>query len=550
MKDPGEAKPGSRTSFSFIIHHSSFITAFVLGAVTVAGFAPFYLFPLPVITLAALFAFWDRAKGARQAAWIGFAYGLGLFLFGVSWVYVSLHDFGAMPAPLAAAATLLFCAAIALLPAAAGYAAARFHVTPAIRLGLLVPALWTLTEWVRGWLFTGFPWLAAGYSQVPLSPLAGYAPILGIYGVTLATAASAGLLVVLWHRLTANDERGTRRAEGKSETPGKSHSSSRIPHPASRISRVILHPSSFILLAIWFAGWGLKQIAWTEPVGAPVTVSLLQGNIAQDLKWREDRVRPTLDAYRGLAEASGSRLIILPETALPLFLDQVPRDYLSAIGAHARRTGGDILIGVPERVASGEYFNSVVSFGSSPTQAYRKSHLVPFGEFIPLRPVLGWIVGVLAIPLQDFSRGGEDQRPLAVAGQRVAVNICYEDAFGEEIIRQLPEASLLVNVSNVAWFGRSIAPQQHLQISQARAIETGRYMLRATNTGVTAAINPRGEVVATAPEFTTASVTYRVQGYGGSTPYVRWSNYAVLVLCLALLALARRAGSRGARSAA
>jgi apolipoprotein N-acyltransferase len=521
----------------FIVHHSSFIIAFFLGAVTVAGFAPFYLFPLPVITLAALFALWDRAKEARQAAWIGFAYGLGLFLFGVSWVYVSLHDFGAMPAPLAAAATLLFCAAIALLPAAGGYAAARFNVTPAIRLGLLVPALWTLTEWVRGWLLTGFPWLAAGYSQVPLSPLAGYAPVLGIYGVTLATAVTAGLAAVLWEHYTAKAEGRRQTAEGP-------------PTRARSVLSFILHPSSFILLAIWFGGLGLKQIAWTEPAGAPVTVSLLQGNIAQDLKWREDRVRPTLDAYRGLAEASTSRLIILPETALPLFLDQVPQDYLSAIGAHARRTGGDILIGVPERLASGEYFNSVVSFGGSPTQAYRKSHLVPFGEFIPLRPVLGWIVGVLAIPLQDFSRGGEDQRPLAVAGQRVAVNICYEDAFGEEIIRQLPEASLLVNVSNVAWFGRSIAPQQHLQISQARAIETGRYMLRATNTGVTAAINPRGEVVATAPEFTTASVTYRVQGYGGSTPYVRWGNYAVLVLCLALLALARWAGSRGARSAA
>ena len=536
MKDPGEAKPGSRTSFSFIIHRSSFIVAFVLGAVTAAGFAPFYLFPLPIVTLAALFALWHRAAGARQTALIGFAYGLGLFLFGVSWVYVSLHDFGAMPAPLAALATLLFCALIALLPAAAGYAAARFNVTPAIRLGLLVPALWTLTEWVRGWLFTGFPWLAAGYSQVPLSPLAGYAPVLGIYGVTLATAVTAGLLVTLWLRWTTNDERGTMNAERKS-----------VLAPSSW--QFIVHRSSFIVLVIWLTGWVLSQITWTEAVGAPVTVSLLQGNVAQDLKWREDRVRPTLDAYRKLVESSRSRLIILPETALPLFLDQVPQDYLSMLAARARRNDGDILVGVPERLPSGDYFNSVVSYGSAPIQSYRKSHLVPFGEFIPLRPVLGWIVSVLAIPLQDFSRGADDQRPLAVAGQRVAVNICYEDAFGEAIIRQLPEATLLVNVSNVAWFGRSIAPQQHLQISQARALETGRYMLRATNTGVTAAINPRGEVVANAPEFTAATVTHSVQGYSGSTPYVRWGNYAVLVLCLTLIAIARWTGSRSARSA-
>jgi apolipoprotein N-acyltransferase len=245
---------------------------------------------------------------------------------------------------------------------------------------------------------------------------------------------------------------------------------------------------------------------------------------------------------------SSSRLIIMPETALPLFLEEVPRDYLAILAGHARRNGGDILIGVPERQANGEYFNSVVSFGTAPTQTYRKSHLVPFGEFIPWRPVLGWIVGVLAIPLQDFSRGREDQRPLEVAGQRVAVNICYEDAFGEEIIRQLPEATVLVNVSNVAWFGRSIAPRQHLQISQARALETGRYMLRATNTGVTAVIGPDGRVLGGAPEFQMATVTHPVQGYSGATPYVRVGNSAALALCALSIGAFAWARRRPARS--
>jgi apolipoprotein N-acyltransferase len=193
---------------------------------------------------------------------------------------------------------------------------------------------------------------------------------------------------------------------------------------------------------------------------------------------------------------------------------------------------------VPERLPSGDYYNSVISIGTSPTQTYRKVHLVPFGEFIPLRPVLGWIVATLAIPLQDFSRGAPDQKPLAVAGERVAVDICYEDVFGEEIIRALPEATLLVNVSNVAWFGRSIAPRQHLQISQARALETGRYMLRATNTGMTAIVDERGRVVEAAPQFETAVVTAKVQGHTGATPYVRWGNYAVIAVCVALLAAA------------
>ena len=542
MKNDEASEPAHlQLRFSFIIHHSSFIIAFFLGAVTVVGYAPFYMFPLPVVTLAGLFYLWSQAGTPRSAALAGFAFGLGQFLFGVSWIYISLHDYGAMPAPLAAIATFLYCAILALFPAAAGLACARPGVPHAIRCGLLAPAAWTLAEWMRGWLLYGFPWLAAGYSQVPVSPLAGYAPVLGIYGVTLATAATAGLIVVLGLRVADRAQDAGRGVEEEEGNKART-SSSLIPHPSS------LAPA-LILLALWAGGWGLKQVEWTTPVGAPFNASLLQGNVAQDQKWRAERVRPTLETYRVLTESAPGELIILPETALPLFLEQVPQDYLSALAASARRNGGDVLIGVPERTPGGEYFNSVVSVGSSPPQTYRKSHLVPFGEFIPLRPVLAWIVGVLAIPLQDFSRGAEAQRPLAVAGQRVAVNICYEDAFGEEIIRQLPEATVLVNVSNVAWFGRSIAPRQHLQIAQARALETGRAMLRATNTGVTAVIGPRGEVLAAAPEFEIATVTYPVQGYGGATPYVRWGNYAVLALCLALIAAAGWSARRVVRSA-
>ncbi|HET9664801.1 MAG TPA: apolipoprotein N-acyltransferase, partial [Burkholderiales bacterium] len=450
----------------FTAHRRSIAAAFALGASTVLGFAPFYLFFVPVLTLALLLLMW-QGHGARKAFTTGFAYGLGFFLCGVSWVYVSLHDFGAMPAPLAALATLLFCAFLALFPAVAGYLHARLTLSPGMRLALLFPALWTLLEWTRGWLFTGFPWLALGYSQIPMSPLAGYAPLVGIFGVTLSVALTAGIAAHLWQRY---------RTE-------------------RRISPVLL----FTVMALWVAGCGLKTVEWTRPVGEPVGVSLLQGNVPQDLKFREDRLQKTLEDYQALAHSSASQLIVFPETALPLFLEHVPAGYLEGLADHARRNGGDMLIGVPERLPDGRYYNSVVSVGSAPAQTYRKFHLVPFGEFIPLRPLLGGIVGALAIPLQDFSRGPTHPRPLAVAGQRVAVNVCYEDAFGEEIIRQLPQATVLVNVSNVAWFGRSIAPQQHLQISQARALETGRYMLRATNTGVTAVIDVRGEVVKRAP---------------------------------------------------
>ena len=475
--------------------------AFVLGAASVLGFAPFYLFPLPIVTLALLLYLWNQLERRLAAFLVGFAFGLGFFGFGTSWIYVSLHDFGAMPALLAGTATLLFCTLLALFPALAGWFLAPIKTSPFSKQLLAFPAVWVLLEWTRSWIFTGFPWLALGYSQAPSSPLAGYAPLLGVFGVSLFGALSAGLLSLM------------------------------IGEHSLRKRCVLL------LVALWLAGFGLKQIEWTQPSGAALEVSLLQGNIPQEIKWREDQLVNTLETYRKLVDESTSQLIILPETAFPLFYHHVPEIYLEKFTAHAKKNGGDLLIGLPERTDKDHYYNSVLSFGSSPTQTYRKSHLVAFGEFIPLRPVFGWLLDVLQIPLLDFSRGNPGQQPLQVAGQQVAVNICYEDAFGEEVIRQLPQATLLANFSNDAWFGKSFAPMQHLQISQMRALETGRYMLRATNTGVTAVINPRGKVLSRLPLFTTGSLQHEVWGYGGATPYVLWGNYAVLLLCVLAIAV-------------
>jgi apolipoprotein N-acyltransferase len=476
--------------------------AFLLGAVTVAGFAPLYLFLLPLLTAAVLLLLGERSGSMRAAFKIGFAFGLGHFLAGVSWVYVSLHDFGSMPAPVAAGVTLLFCAYLALYPAAASAFALRVR-SSWLRRCAAFPAAWVLGEWIRGWLFSGFPWLAIGYSQAPSSPLAGLAPILGVYGVGLALMVSAGLLLQALRPLSA------RRA-----------------HPL------------VILALLWIASAGLQAVTWTRPSGAPIAVALLQGNVPQSMKWRPEQVAATLTLYERMIRQTNAELIVLPETALPLFLQQVPADFLESAAEHARAHGADILLGLPERGRGDEYFNSVVSIGVSPTQVYRKSHLVPFGEFVPLRPLFGPVVAAMAIPLTDFSRGALDQRPLAIAGQRVAVNICYEDAFGEEIIRQLPEATLLVNVSNVAWFGDSIAPLQHLQIAQMRAIETGRPMLRATNSGMTAVVDASGHIVDAAETFRTEIVEAKVTGRTGATPYVRFGNAPVLLLAMSLLGLA------------
>jgi apolipoprotein N-acyltransferase len=494
-----------------------------LGGVSVAGFAPLYLYPLPIVTMALFIALLSRAESPRRAAALGGWFGLGFFLIGVSWVYVSLNTFGAMPAPLAALATLLFCMFLALFPAAASFGFAVLRAPAWAKITLYFPAAWVLGEWWRGWIFTGFPWLALGYSQVPASPLRGFAPLTGAFGISLLVVLSAALVVLL---------HGTARPRSTAGGEGASRSS------AGAMRRLATHPALYILAALWVGGYALTHVKWTEPAGAPVSVSLLQGNIPQDIKWTPEGLRTTFATYHRLALASDARLIVFPETALPLFLADVPPQYLESLAAHGRSVGGDVLIGVPEKLPSGEYYNSLISVGTSPTQVYRKTHLVPFGEYIPGRPVLGWIVGILSIPLLDFSRGVPDPKPLQVGGQRVAPNICYEDVFGEEIIRQLPEATILVNVSNVAWFGRSIAPVQHLQISQTRALETGRYMIRATNTGMTAIVNERGIVAAQAPQFETTALSGLVQGHTGTTPYIRWGNHPILALCAVLIAAA------------
>ena len=480
-----------RVSFSVLL------LSLLSGALAVAGFAPLGVWPLPVLSLAVLFSLLARTGSIRAGFVIGLVWGLGFFISGVSWVFVSLSVYGGMAAWLAALATFLFCTVLALFPATVGALQARWPVAPTRRLLLLMPLAWGVTEWVRGWLFTGFPWLAAGYSQVPRSPLAGYAPLFGVYGVSFLMALIAALLA--WSATT----RG-------------------------RLAQRAWAAAAIVALGV--GGQTLRSLDWTTPEGEPTTVALLQGNIPQEMKWRPEKTLATLESYAHMAAASPAQLVVLPETALPLFESDLPDSYRDGLVALGQKNGGDVLTGLPTGSPYSDYYNSVASFGSAPSQRYHKVHLVPFGEYIPLKAVWGWVIEVLHIPLSDFARGAVDQQPLAIGGQRVAANVCYEDAFGEEIIRQLPAASVLVNVSNLAWFGDSFAPWQHVQMSQMRALETGRMMLRATNTGVTAIIDAKGRVLASLPLFTAGSLSGSIQGYAGSTPYVRWGNIPVLLL--------------------
>ncbi len=487
------------------------LAALLLGAGSVFSFAPFYLWPLPLFTLGGLAWMLLRAPSPRACFALGYAFGFGWFIAGVSWVFVSMHRYGEMSVPLAAFATGFFCAYLALFPAAAAWITGRSRTGAAGRLLLVFPAAWMLSEWVRSWMFTGFPWLIVGYAQSPAGPLSGYAAPLGVYGVSLATALSAGLL--------AFAVEGWRR-------------------------RMRAWPALAGFVALWLPALASQAWQWTHPEGDPISVTLAQGNIAQELKWRPEQLQDTLRTYLDLTHASRSRLILLPETAVPVFDVDVPAGYFDLLAEHARANGGDVLLGIPEYVAGTppRFYNSVISLGTAPTQRYRKHHLVPFGDYFPEWAFLTWIMQRMNIPMSSFSRGEAVQQPLAVAGQRVAVNICYEDAFGEEIIRQLPHATMLANFTNDAWWGDSWASEQHMQMAQMRAQETGRWMLRATNTGVTAIIDERGRVRTAAPQFVVSAVDGSAQGFAGATPYVRWGNWPALALaCVMLVTVAWRA---------
>ncbi len=475
--------------------------AALLGALCTLGFAPFAVSPAPTFSLMGLFMLWQRAPSARHAALLGLAWGLGCFLTGVSWVYVSLREFGGMAMPLAIIATFLFCLVLATFPSIAGglFARGQARAKPAspIRLALLFAGLWTLSEWLRGTVLTGFPWLAVGYSQSPPSPLAGWGAVLGVYGVSGLVALIASLGAVLISQ------------RGKSLK------------------------AWLIIAFILASGAVLRHMDWTQPIGKPMTVSLLQGNVPQSLKWDPNRLALSIDTYTRLAQQHPAALTVLPETALPLMFNEVPLDILQGFTHH-----GAALIGAPIATKTNEYTNGAVllepTFTGRPGQAsaYAKRHLVPFGEYAP--PGFTWFFQLVNIPMSSFTAGSAWQAPLILGEQKIAPNICYEDLFGEEIIRALPAATLLINLSNTAWFGDSLAQPQHLQIAQMRAIETGRTVLRATNTGMTAMITPNGMVAAVLPPFTIAALTVTAQGYSGLTPYARWGN--VLALFLAILA--------------
>ncbi|WAH57127.1 apolipoprotein N-acyltransferase [Pseudomonas silvicola] len=496
---------------------NGYLLALAAGALMPLALAPFNLWPLALLS-AALFYHGLKTLPARLAFRQGWCYGFGSFGAGTSWVYVSIRDFGDAPLPLALALTVGFCAGLALLFAVHAYLWARYfrRDQAPVADALAFAALWLAMEVLRSVLLGGFPWLLLGYSQLD-GPLAALAPLGGVWLISAALALTAALLASAraWHR-----------------------------RPRQALRAVAL------LFAPWATGLLANGYAWTQPAGPALKIAAVQGNVAQQLKWDPAYARSTLDHYRQLTAPHGDAdLVVWPENAIALLREDVGPP-LRAMDEAFKGRHQALITGIPVSQADGHggqrFYNSLMVIGAG-TGTYFKQKLVPFGEYVPLQQYLRAVMGLFDLPMSNFSPGPPRQPPLLAKGITVAPLICYEGVFPQLSAEQASHGQLIVTVSNDTWFGRSIGPAQHLQIARMRALESGRWMVRATNSGITVLVDPLGHVQARLASFQSGVLRGDVVPMTGSPPYLRWRLWPLGSGCALVLALAAVLGRSSRR---
>lgn len=475
-----------RAGLPALVGRFDMLFAVGLGAVATLGFPPFGWWPAPVLALTGLFLL-CADRGWKRAAWLGWLFGFAHFASGIYWVFISTHIYGGAPLALGLALAAVLFGYMAVYPALLAGVASRFGLwkTPAGWIG--VPALWLLGELLRGWVYSGFPWLALGYIAMDM-PSARLAPLIGVHGLSLLFALSAYSL------FRAIDARGVAR------------------------------PLAMIAALLPLAGAVFPTPTdWTADAGAPMTVAIVQGNVPQGQKWNAGVGEEILQRYRALtlAGADQARLVVWPEVVPNRPYDQLT-GYFAELATRMRERDAVLLGGVLMRGEDAIY-NSMLALGATQGR-YDKRHLVPFGEYFPIPDWLRPVMDVLGTPYSDFSPGASRHDPILVDGQRLGISICFEDVFASEFRVEARQAAFLVNATNDAWFARSSAPHQHLQIARFRALETGRWLVRSTNTGISAFIGPDGSVVVRSELYRTELLRGSVVPRRGVTPYARWGD--------------------------
>jgi apolipoprotein N-acyltransferase len=483
--------------------------ALIAGALIPFAFAPFNFYFLSFISLSVLFYLWYETESGYETFLLGYLFGFAMFSIGVSWLHISINLFGGMNIIGAYFFTFLLIAFISLYPALCGYFANHFFKDFYI---IALPALWLLSEWCRGWVLTGFPWLNIGTSQTN-SLFANFAPMVGDYGISFIVCIVSISIVVLFR--------------GKTKT------------------KIM---SSLVMTFFLISSSLLSSINWTEKNGKDLSVTLVQGAIPQEIKWHPEFREKTYEIYSGLSQPYwSSDLIIWPETAIPSYY-HLADDFIDRISEQQSNSKTLFMSGIVNKdQTSNKYFNSILLIDKEHL-FYNKHHLVPFGEYLPLKSLLDRILRFLQIPMSDFSSGNFENKILETDKAIFGMSICYEDAYGTEVRQSLPDANILINVSNDAWFGDSFAPHQHLQIARMRALENGRYLLRATNTGISAVIDNKGKVVARSPQFKPHALYAQAALFTGATPFSKYGNAITLNLCFFILlisfALQRKANNK------
>jgi len=475
--------------------------SFISGILLVFAFAPWQWYGLAPLAMAGFAYPVLRAQSWQEATRCGWWFGFGYFLFGISWVYVSMHDFGNMHLLLAALFTFLFCGLLAWFPALVATVSWQWRDQSG-QWVLVTACAWVLAEWIRSNLFTGFPWLLLGYSQTR-GVLSKLAPLIGVYGLSFVTLLIGLLLVVAWKHLRAREQNFS---------------------------------GQFIVIGMLFTLIGMYLIPfphWTTPQENDTTVALIQGNIPQSLKWSEAYANKTVDIYRTLSGPYwNDDVVIWPESAVPI-LWPFAAENLSSIGQILQTHHSTLITGIPVMTNDETYYNAIMAFGAQPT-SYRKHHLVPFGEFIPFTNILRHLGGLFDLPMSDF-QAGDLQQPTINAGLlRLAPFICYEIAYSDSVLANSPPSNALLTLSNDAWFG-SMAASQHLQMAQMRSLQTGRPQLFVNNTGKSAIIGADGSVQAQTVQNKQTTLEGSLVGYEGMTPWLYYGDTPILITCLILL---------------
>ena len=477
-----------------------YIIAAIAGSTLPFSFAPFNFFWMAPISLSALFLLWKKCPSTESFK-LGFIFGFASFSIGLYWIYISIHSFGGVNEFLSIFLLFLLISYLSSYIGIIGWLSTSFFKVSYFNLFIfIIPSTWTLVEWIRSWLFSGFGWLSVGYSQAN-SWLINLAPVGGLHFMSFFILIISGCLATII--IGANRQKFI---------------------------------SAITLISIWTIAFLLEGFQWTKENNKVYSVSIVQGAISQDLKWREDYIIPTLNLYRELIhQTKGSSLVLLPEVAIPIPYEQAS-NYLNELKYWSEENNSKIMLGILKKnYKDNNYFNALVSLDNEDT-FYAKRHIVPFGEYLPLPNFAKKWVKLLNLPYSELAQGPLQQDPIYFYDEQVGVSICYEDVFGAEQLRHFPESTFLINITNDAWFGNSIAPHQHLQISRVRAAEVGRFILRSANTGISAIINEKGKIISSSPEFEPYIVKGEFSGFEGSTLFTLLGN-KLIVLCSSMILL-------------